>query len=146
MKSRMTDPRTYLIRMGIILAITAAIIALLWSQLASAFAGNIALNSVIVATALIGVAFIFRQTLRLVPETKWLAQIQKTNRINPTPSGSSLRAVAGSRARGRDTFALVASPHPPMAKERSELASVEPGAADRMRTRGSARSSPYERA
>ena len=84
MKSRMTDPRTYLIRMGIILAITAAIIALLWSQLASAFAGNIALNSVIVATALIGVAFIFRQTLRLVPETKWLAQIQKTNRINPT--------------------------------------------------------------
>ena len=84
MKSRMTDPRTYLIRMGIILAITAAIIALLWSQLASAFAGNIALNSVIVATALIGVAFIFRQTLRLVPETEWLAQIQKTNRINPT--------------------------------------------------------------
>ncbi len=54
MKSRMTDPRTYLIRMAIILAITAAIIALLlWPQLARAFAGNIALNSVIVATALI---------------------------------------------------------------------------------------------
>ena len=83
MKSRMTDPRTYLIRMGIILTVTAIIITLLWSQLASAFAGNIALNSVIVATALIGVAFIVRQTLRLVPETKWLAQIQKTNRINP---------------------------------------------------------------
>ncbi len=42
MKSRMTDPRTYLIRMAIILAITAAIIALLWPQLARAFAGNIA--------------------------------------------------------------------------------------------------------
>ena len=59
MKSRMTDPRTYLIRMAIILAITAAIIALLWPQLARAFAGNIALNSVIVATALIGVALSF---------------------------------------------------------------------------------------
>ena len=84
MKSRMTDPRTYLIRMAIILAITAAIIALLWPQLARAFAGNIALNSVIVATALIGVAFIFRQTLRLVPEAKWLGQIQKTNTISPS--------------------------------------------------------------
>jgi len=84
MKSRMTDPRTYLVRMAIILAITAAIIALLWPQLARAFAGNIALNSVIVATALIGVAFIFRQTLRLVPEAKWLGQIQKTNTISPS--------------------------------------------------------------
>jgi hypothetical protein len=84
MKSRMTDPRTYLIRMAIILAITAVIIGLLWPQLARAFAGNIALNSVIVATALIGVAFIFRQTLRLVPEAKWLGQIQKTNTINPS--------------------------------------------------------------
>ena len=36
------------------------------------------------ATALIGVAFIFRQTLRLVPEAKWLGQIQKTNTINPS--------------------------------------------------------------
>ena len=79
MKSRMTDPRTYLIRMAIIPAITAVIIGLLWPQLARAFAGNIALNSVIVATALIGVAFIFRQTLRLVPEAKWLGQIQKTS-------------------------------------------------------------------
>ncbi len=93
MKSRMTDPRTYLIRMGIILAITAAIIALLWSQLASAFAGNIALNSVIVATALIGVAFIFRQTLRLVPEAKWLSQIQKTSRINPAAQRPILLAT-----------------------------------------------------
>ena len=58
MKSRMTDPRTYLIRMAIILAIT-AVIGLLWPQLARAFAGNIALNSVIVATALIGVALFF---------------------------------------------------------------------------------------
>ena len=54
------------------------------ATLARAFAGNIALNSVIVATALIGVAFIFRQTLRLVPEAKWLGQIQKTNTISPS--------------------------------------------------------------
>jgi len=82
MKAHMTDPRAYILRMLVILAVTGLIITLLWAQLASAFAGNIALNSVIVATALIGVAFIFRQTWRLVPEAKWLRDIQKTNTIS----------------------------------------------------------------
>ena len=82
MKARMTDPRSYMLRMVVILAVTAIIIGLLFNQLASAFSGNLALNSVIVATALIGVAFIFRQTWRLVPEAKWLSDIQKTNTIS----------------------------------------------------------------
>ena len=82
MKARMTDPRSYMLRMVVILAVTLVIIGLLFNQLESAFSGNLALNSVIVATALIGVAFIFRQTWRLVPEAKWLRDIQKTNTIS----------------------------------------------------------------
>ena len=82
MKARMTDPRSYMLRMLVILAVTLIIIGLLFNQLASAFSGNLALNSVIIATALIGVAFIFRQTWRLVPEAKWLSDIQKTNTIS----------------------------------------------------------------
>ena len=82
MKARMTDPRSYMLRMAVILAVTLVIIALLFNQLESAFSGNLALNSVIVSTALIGVAFIFRQTWRLVPEAKWLSDIQKTNTIS----------------------------------------------------------------
>ena len=82
MKARMTDPRSYMLRMVIILAVTLIIIGLLFNQLAAAFSGNLALNSVIVTTALIGVAFIFRQTWRLVPEAKWLSDIQKTNTIS----------------------------------------------------------------
>ena len=82
MKARMTDPRSYMLRMMVILAATLVIIGLLFNQLESAFSGNLALNSVIVATALIGVAFIFRQTWRLVPEAKWLSDIQKTNTIS----------------------------------------------------------------
>ena len=82
MKARMTDPRSYMLRMAVILAVTLVIIGLLFNQLESAFSGNLALNSVIVATALIGVAFIFRQTWRLVPEAKWLSDIQKTNTIS----------------------------------------------------------------
>ena len=77
MKARMTDPRSYMLRMVVILAVTLVIIGLLFNQLETAFSGNLALNSVIVATALIGVAFIFRQTWRLVPEAKWLSDIQK---------------------------------------------------------------------
>ena len=82
MKPRMTDPRSYMLRMAVILLVTFVIIGLLFGQLSEAFAGNFALNSVIVATALIGVAFIFRQTWRLVPEAKWLSEIQKTNTIS----------------------------------------------------------------
>ena len=82
MKARMTDPRSYMLRMLAILVVTFVIIGLLFNQLATAFSGNLALNSVIVATALIGIAFIFRQTWRLVPEAKWLSDIQKTNTIS----------------------------------------------------------------
>ena len=82
MKARMTDPRSYMLRMVVILAVTLVIIGLLFNQLATAFSGNLPLNSVIVATAIIGVAFIFRQTWRLVPEAKWLSNIQKTNTIS----------------------------------------------------------------
>lgn len=78
----MTDPRIYLIRMLIILAISGLIIAALFEPLRAAFAGNPYLNGVIITTAFIGVAFIFRQTLRLAPEARWLSEIQKTNKIS----------------------------------------------------------------
>ncbi len=82
MKARMTDPRAYVIRMLIILAVTAVIVGLLWPQLSAAFSGNFVLNAVIVATAMIGVTYIFRQTWRLVPEARWLREVQKTNTIS----------------------------------------------------------------
>ena len=78
----MTDPRTYLWRMLIVLAITGLIIAALFEPLRTAFAGNPFLNGVIISTAFIGVAFIFRQILRLAPEARWLSDIQKTNKIS----------------------------------------------------------------
>ena len=82
MKTRMTDPRSYMLRMVVILAVTIVIIGLLFNQLAAAFSGNLALNSVIVSTALIGVALIFIQTRRFVTEAKWLSNIQRTNTIS----------------------------------------------------------------
>ena len=82
MKTQMTDPKRYLLRMVIILLVTFGILALLYQPLASAFMGNAVLNGVIIATALIGVAFIFRQTLRLVPEARWLNTVKSTHTLS----------------------------------------------------------------
>ncbi len=82
MKTQMTDPKRYLLRMVIILLVTFGILGLLYQPLASAFMGNAVLNGVIIATALIGVAFIFRQTLRLVPEARWLNTVKTTHTLS----------------------------------------------------------------
>ena len=51
----MTDPRRYIIRMMLFLGLVAIIIGLLLKPLISAFMGNAALNSLIIAVALIGI-------------------------------------------------------------------------------------------
>ena len=81
MKSYMTDPRTFLIRMAN--SGDNGCYRLVMATVGAAFAGNIALNSVILATALIGVAFIFRQTFGLSLRLNGLARY-KTNTINPS--------------------------------------------------------------
>ncbi len=78
----MTDPRIYLLRMLVFLGITFVIILLLFNELTIAFFGNPVFNGVIITIAIIGAIFIFRQTLKLVPEVKWLSNIQQTNKIS----------------------------------------------------------------
>ena len=78
----MTDPRRYLVRMLIFLAVVVAIAALLHAPLLQAFMGNPALNGVIVGALFIGIAFTFRQILRLMPERRWLTTIQKTGKLD----------------------------------------------------------------
>ena len=78
----MTDPRRYLVRMLMFLAMVVAIAALLHAPLLQAFMGNPALNGVIVGALFIGIAFTFRQILRLMPERRWLTTIQKTGKLD----------------------------------------------------------------
>ena len=77
----MTDPRRYLIRMIIFLAIVASIAALLWVPLHGAFMGNPALNGVILGALLLGIIYVIRQTLRLSPEQRWLVGVQKNGKL-----------------------------------------------------------------
>lgn len=77
-----TDPKRFLFRMMLFLAFVGAICALLFAPLQSAFMGNPALNSVILATLGLGILYVIRQILRLTPERNWLLSIQKTGSLD----------------------------------------------------------------
>ena len=83
----MTDPRRYLIRMAVFTVLIAVLGAMLWTPLKFAFLSNVVINSVILAALLIGIAFSFRQTLRLMPEHKWMQETQRRG----SGAGSAIR-------------------------------------------------------
>lgn len=72
----MTRPQTYLIRMGIFLALVAAVVAVLSSQVREAFMANAALNGMIVGVLLFGIAYSFRQVFQLRREIAFLEQLK----------------------------------------------------------------------
>ena len=78
----MTDPRSFMIRMISVLGIFTLICGFLYEQIYTSFMGNPILNGTIIATALIGVIYIFRQVLLLVPEVKWLSDVQRTRTLS----------------------------------------------------------------
>ena len=79
----MTDPRRYLIRIGLFLLAVLIVLGLLYRPLEAAFMGNPVLNSLIIAVGIIGIIYVILQVLRLVPEVKWLSDIQRTRTLNP---------------------------------------------------------------
>lgn len=83
----MTDPRRYLIRMVIFTVLVAGLGIMLAEPLKFAFLSNVVINSVILAALLIGIAFSFRQTLRLLPEHRWMQETQRRGK----GGGSSIR-------------------------------------------------------
>ena len=89
----MTDPRKYLIRMSAFLLIVLIVLGLLYQPLKLAFMGNPVLNSLIIAVGLVGIIYIILQVLRLVPEVKWLSQIQRTRTLDPRAAKPRLLAT-----------------------------------------------------
>ena len=68
----LTPPGLYLIRMLIFLTLVAFLAAILHKELLRALMNNPGLNGLIVAVLLFGLAYSFRQVLRLYPEIKWV--------------------------------------------------------------------------
>jgi len=91
----MTNPRRYLLRMIIFLLAIIAGSAGLFQPLSKAFMGNMVINSIILFALMIGIAYIIRQILRLIPEHYWMLDFSKnTPRAGVVMRPSLLAPVA----------------------------------------------------
>jgi hypothetical protein len=68
----MTKPGRYLVRMALFLAAVALACYLIFPPLRDAFLTNPALNGMILAVLGLGIAYNFRQVIRLWPEVRWI--------------------------------------------------------------------------
>ena len=91
----MTRPNRYLIRMVAFLAAVLAVTALLAGPLIDAFNANPMLNSLILLVLALGIAWNFRQVLRLAPEVTWAETFQQARaRLAALPAPRLLAPMA----------------------------------------------------
>ncbi len=76
----MTRPSRYLVRIAIFLAMVATVCVLLGKGLLAAFLTSPFLNGEILGVMLLGVVYIVRQLILLVPEGAWLARLREETR------------------------------------------------------------------
>ena len=90
----------HLFWMAVFLAAVAAVAVLVFARLQSAFLANPVLNALLIVVWLIGIAYIFAQTLRLGPEIRWVHAVQRSrlavNELEAPPLlGSLARLMEG---------------------------------------------------
>src|SRR6266480_6406464 len=69
---KLSSPRIFLVRMVVFLVLCGLIVIVLYKQIWTAFLANPGLNALIVGVLAIGIAFAFRQVIRLFPEVSWV--------------------------------------------------------------------------
>src|SRR5580692_9184439 len=86
----------FLIRMAVFVVLVAALAAVLFRPLSTAFMGNPGINGVILGILLCGIVYIFRQVLMLNPESAWIEDFRErlANRDLTAPSGPAPRLLA----------------------------------------------------
>lgn len=89
----MTNPKRYFIRMLVFLLVIAGLGVSLFPSLQFAFMSNVVINSIILAALIIGVIFTLRQSLRLLPEHRWMVEMQRTASGIPSSIRPSLLAT-----------------------------------------------------
>jgi len=77
---KVSSPRIFLVRMLLFLILVGLIGVILYQQILNAFAANPGLNTLIVVVMLIGIAFAFRQVIRLFPEVAWVNSYRLADR------------------------------------------------------------------
>lgn len=90
----MNGANVYLTRMIVFLAVVVVVVAVLSRALVEPFLASVGLNTVILAVAVFGVFYIFRQVLLLRPERLWLERMQERrgDTLTVTPQSRVLRA------------------------------------------------------
>jgi hypothetical protein len=85
----------FLIRMAVFIVLVAALAAVLFRPLSTAFMGNPGVNGVILGILICGVVYIFRQVLLLNPEIGWIEDFRErlANRDLTAPSGPAPRLL-----------------------------------------------------
>jgi hypothetical protein len=69
---KLSSPRIFLFRMMVFLVLCTLVAVVLYRQIWVAFLANPGLNALILGVLIIGIAFAFRQVLRLFPEVNWV--------------------------------------------------------------------------
>ncbi len=101
----MTNPAIYLARMAIFLVVVGSVAGLLSPTLITAFDGSPALNGLILAVLVLGIAWNLRQVLRLRPEVLWMRAYQGRPDARSTAPTPRLLAPMASMLAGRDAAA-----------------------------------------
>ena len=107
----MTRPDRYLYRMIIFLVVVIVVAGLLIEPLMRAVQANLALNGLIVATLLFGLAYAFRQVLMLRPEVEWIESFRKAEASMTAQRAPTLllpmATMLGERKSGRMTLSAL---------------------------------------
>jgi len=69
---KLSSPRIFLVRMSVFLILCALVAVVLHKQIWTAFLANPFLNALIILVLAFGIAFAFRQVVRLFPEVNWV--------------------------------------------------------------------------
>jgi hypothetical protein len=106
---RLSSPQVFLLSMLIFLAIAAFVVAILYRQVASAFAANPGLNGLIVGVLAIGILLSFLQVVRLFREVTWVNAFRRGEGDRPGTAEPVLLAPMKALIGRRQSMALSTS-------------------------------------
>jgi hypothetical protein len=100
----MTGSRRFLLRMSIFLVGALVLAGVLFDPILRAFQSNPALNSVIFAVLLFGIAFAYRQVIQIGQEGAWLEAYQRSSKSSATqpPAAPNLLAPLAKLLKNRN--------------------------------------------
>ncbi|HUT48654.1 MAG TPA: flagellar motor protein MotA [Alphaproteobacteria bacterium] len=102
----MSQPKSYLFRMGLFVFAVAITLGVLYVALKNAFMANPVLNGVIIGILLIGILYSFRQVITLGPAARWIESFQRNQAATAAEDPPRILASMATLLRDRDAGPL----------------------------------------